>query len=205
MPRSSQTKELLASSLQELMLTMPLEKISVNDIVEKAGVGRNTFYYHFEDKFDLVNWYFQKGVVSFLVNSNSYSSWESMLSAMETYFRENRQFYTRALQYTGQNCLMDYMFDFFSSYFRQRIKEVVPDMNEQDLAVSGNFLSGAFLGLLIPWVNSGMKNSISEHQRCLELLSSGRLSSLLFNSKPPTETRQRKETSASAPAAPNLL
>lgn len=46
MPRSNQTKHLLAESLQELMVTTPLEKISVNDIVDHAGVGRNTFYYH---------------------------------------------------------------------------------------------------------------------------------------------------------------
>ena len=56
MPRSNQTKRLLAQSLQEIMVTTPLEKISVNDIVDHAGVGRNTFYYHFEDKYDLVNW-----------------------------------------------------------------------------------------------------------------------------------------------------
>lgn len=60
MPRSNQTKRLLAQSLMDLMMTTPLEKISVNDIVDHAGVGRNTFYYHFEDKYDLVNWYFPK-------------------------------------------------------------------------------------------------------------------------------------------------
>ena len=53
MPRSNQTKRLLAQSLMDLMTTTPLEKISVNDIVDHAGVGRNTFYYHFEDKYDL--------------------------------------------------------------------------------------------------------------------------------------------------------
>ena len=50
MPRSNQTKHLLAQSLQELMATTPLEKISVNDIVDHAGVGRNTFYYHFHQR-----------------------------------------------------------------------------------------------------------------------------------------------------------
>ena len=72
MPRSNQTKRLLAQSLQEIMATTPLEKISVNDIVDHAGVGRNTFYYHFEDKYDLVNWYFQNGITSFLVERSAY-------------------------------------------------------------------------------------------------------------------------------------
>ena len=38
MSRTNKTKELLAQSLTELMVTTPLEKISVNDIVEHAGV-----------------------------------------------------------------------------------------------------------------------------------------------------------------------
>ena len=54
MPRSNQTKRLLAQSLMDLMTTTPLEKISVNDIVDHAGVGRNTFYYHFEDIYALL-------------------------------------------------------------------------------------------------------------------------------------------------------
>ena len=86
MPRSNQTKQLLAQSLQELMATTPLEKISVNDIVDHANVGRNTFYYHFEDKYDLVNWYFQSGITRFLVELSAYSNWNALLAALETYF-----------------------------------------------------------------------------------------------------------------------
>lgn len=90
MPRSNQTKQLLAQSLQELMATAPLEKISVNDIVDHANVGRNTFYYHFEDKYDLVNWYFQSGITRFLVELSAYSSWNALLAALEAYFLETR-------------------------------------------------------------------------------------------------------------------
>ena len=92
MPRSNQTKQLLAQSLQELMATTPLEKISVNDIVDHANVGRNTFYYRFEDKYDLVNWYFQSGITRFLVELSAYSSWNALLAALETYFLENKVF-----------------------------------------------------------------------------------------------------------------
>ena len=102
MPRSNQTKRLLAQSLMDLMTTTPLEKISVNDIVDHAGVGRNTFYYHFEDKYDLVNWYFQSGVTQFLVERSAYASWNALLEAVEDYLLENKVFYCNALAYTGQ-------------------------------------------------------------------------------------------------------
>ena len=184
MPRSKQTKYLLAQSLQELLATMPLEKISVNDIVEQAGVGRNTFYYHFEDKYDLVNWYFQSGVTEFLVNRSSYASWESLLFAVEEYFRENRQFYTRVLQYTGQNCLQEYMFEFFSAIFIQRTRESIPDLPESNLTPVGHFLSGAFLGLLLPWVKGGMKEKLPIDAPWIKLLSSGEFAQKLISTSP---------------------
>ena len=108
MSRTNKTKELLAQSLTELMVTTPLEKISVNDIVEHAGVGRNTFYYHFEDKFDLVNWYFQSGATQFLVTRGHYASWSTLLTDLEEYLLQNKTFYVNALAYTGQNCLQEY-------------------------------------------------------------------------------------------------
>ena len=91
MSRTNKTKELLAQSLTELMVTTPLEKISVNDIVEHAGVGRNTFYYHFEDKFDLVNWYFQSGATQFLVTRGHYASWSTLLTDLEEYLLQNKR------------------------------------------------------------------------------------------------------------------
>ena len=143
MPRSNQTKRLLAQSLQEIMVTTPLEKISVNDIVDHAGVGRNTFYYHFEDKYDLVNWYFQNGITGFLVERSAYSSWEAMLDAIVDYLEQNRVFYCNALAYNGQNSLQEYVFEYLCSIFRQRAKEMMPNATPDQYLNVGRFYAGA--------------------------------------------------------------
>lgn len=162
MPKTSQTKLLLAQSLQQLMLTMPLEKISVNDIVEKAGVGRNTFYYHFADKYDLVTWYFQTGVTPFLFEHTKYGSWQDILLGLEEYFRQNKVFYQNALAYTGQNSLSEYIYDFMQKYNRQRLSECRPDMRADELEFLSQFLAGAGMGVLMPWVRSGMERELSQ-------------------------------------------
>lgn len=162
MPKTSQTKLLLAQSLQQLMLTMPLEKISVNDIVEKAGVGRNTFYYHFADKYDLVTWYFQTGVTPFLFEHTKYGSWQDILLGLEEYFRQNKVFYQNALAYTGQNSLSEYIYDFMQKYNRQRLSECRPDMRADELEFLSQFLAGAGMGVLMPWVRSGMEWELSK-------------------------------------------
>lgn len=56
MADSNITKRALAAALKELMEQKPFSKINVADICEKCGMNRKSFYYHFKDKYDLVNW-----------------------------------------------------------------------------------------------------------------------------------------------------
>lgn len=192
MSGSNNTKTLLAQSLQDLMRTHPLEKISVNDIVDHAGVGRNTFYYHFADKYDLVNWCFQKGIMQFLTENPTPGNWQTIAEQLEQYFRENQVFYTNALSYTGQNNLREYIQQFLCAILIQRLREAQAiqgqkeELSEEELRFAGNFLSGALMGILLPWVQSGMKGHISNCYNCLRCLCSGRMTQIFF-SVPPKE------------------
>ena len=50
------TKRALEQSLKNLLLQKPITKITINDIAEDGGINRMTFYYHFKDIYDLVEW-----------------------------------------------------------------------------------------------------------------------------------------------------
>ena len=69
---------------------------------------------------------------------------------------QNKTFYVNALAYTGQNCLQEYVFHYLSEMFGQRLLSLVPSATERDCQFTGNFLSGAMVGLLLPWVRNGM-------------------------------------------------
>lgn len=66
MADSNITKRALASALKELMNEVPFKKISVADICEKCDMNRKSFYYHFRDKYDLVNWIFDTEAITLL-------------------------------------------------------------------------------------------------------------------------------------------
>ena len=53
---STITKQALEASLKQMMLKKPLDKITIRDITEACGISRMTFYYHFKDIYDLVEW-----------------------------------------------------------------------------------------------------------------------------------------------------
>ena len=52
---------LLAESLKELTIKQPIEKITIKEITDKAGVIRPTFYNHFQDKYELLEWIIRTG------------------------------------------------------------------------------------------------------------------------------------------------
>ena len=58
--RQDRTKYRLAAAMKKCMERMPVEKVTVKEIVEECGTTRQTFYRYFLDKYDLINWYFDK-------------------------------------------------------------------------------------------------------------------------------------------------
>ena len=54
----NRTKEMLAESLMKLLARRTLDKITIQDIVDDCGYNRQTFYYHFHDIYDLIDWIF---------------------------------------------------------------------------------------------------------------------------------------------------
>ena len=58
--RSMDAKFRLVTSIGECMKQYPLEDITVDQVARGAGLSRQTFYRHFRDKYDLINWYFDK-------------------------------------------------------------------------------------------------------------------------------------------------
>ena len=91
MADSNMTKKALASALKELMKTVPFSKISVGDICNMCEMNRKSFYYHFKDKYDLINWIYTSEFVVGLQNKIYDSEW-NILEDLCDYFYENRDF-----------------------------------------------------------------------------------------------------------------
>ncbi|WP_434654795.1 TetR family transcriptional regulator [Thermoanaerobacterium thermosaccharolyticum] len=75
MANSQITKKAMADVLKELMKTKPLNKISVQDIVDKCGLNRQTFYYHFHDIFELLEWIYKKEAIEKISQYKNYEHW----------------------------------------------------------------------------------------------------------------------------------
>ena len=107
MADSNITKRALASALKELMNEKPFARISVSDICTKCEMNRKSFYYHFKDKYNLVNWIYNTEFLS-VVRHKEYESGWGLLDELCEYFYENRDFYRKTFKVDGQNSFSDY-------------------------------------------------------------------------------------------------
>ena len=106
MADSNITKHALAVALQELMEEIPFEKINVAQICERCNMNRKSFYYHFKDKYDLVNWIFDTQFIALIKDEQLRTNYDAHWALIEKacdYFYQNHLFYRKALQIKGQN------------------------------------------------------------------------------------------------------
>ena len=106
MAEQNMTKTALAEALKDLMRKKPFARISVSDICESCGLNRKSFYYHFRDKYDLLNWIFYVDIVERIIALEEADAWD-ILEQMCEYFYEEREFYRNALDVRGQNSIRE--------------------------------------------------------------------------------------------------
>ena len=78
-------KKMLANTIKELMNEKPLTKITVQDLTKKCGISRQTFYNHFHDIYELVEWIYLNEAHITLGENISYENWQDALEALFQY------------------------------------------------------------------------------------------------------------------------
>ena len=152
MPVPAITKKALAASMKELMEEMPFSKISVGDICEKCGMSRKSFYYHFKDKYDLVDWIFYTEYLSLLQDKN-YTELRDFFLDTCTYFYVNRAFYINAFGVEGQNSFAEFFSETLQSIVYEYMQDRVGDSEFRDFFCT--FFTNAFRVSIINWLRQG--------------------------------------------------
>lgn len=158
MADSNITKRALASALKELMTEVPFDKINVAHICDKCSMNRKSFYYHFKDKYDLVNWIYDTEFIDFANKRNYGTEWE-FLEDLCSYFGEHKDFYRRALKIKGQNSFSDHFTELIQPIIAEQLREIFGN-SMMDFHVL--FFTDAFVGTIKRWIIE--MDDISSHE-----------------------------------------
>ena len=155
---ATSTKKALAAALKKMMEVKPIDKITVKDLVELCGVNRQTFYYHFDDVYDLLEWVFEEDANANLPKEVVYDRWKSDVIMWIKYLQENSAF---ALNVYNSNSRL-----YMLRYIKGRLQECVRgfadivaegrNIEKQDFDFVVEFYSECAIGFISYWMDMGM-------------------------------------------------
>ena len=144
--KSEEMKYRLAEAVKVCMKTTSVEKITVKEIVDACGTTRQTFYRHFQDKYDLVNWYFDKIILeSFEHMGEGETIYEGLVKKFQ-YIQKEKLFFKMAFKSDDQNCLRDHDFELIPGIlFRPDPGKIRKAIVGRFKIPAGNVLPGFYL------------------------------------------------------------
>lgn len=153
------TKLRLQKALEELILSKSLEKITIGEICDKAMLSRQTFYHHFQDKYDLVNWVFDQTFLNTFEKIGHTASWQVNIENFLGELKKQRKFYTPAYLYLGQNSLESHhykrVYDFYEKFYEKQKGQPLTYAERFSLEI---YCRGAVF-MVAEWGRSGFEES----------------------------------------------
>ena len=156
---SQVTKRALEQSLKNLLLKKPLTKITINDIAEDCGINRMTFYYHFKDIYDLVEWSCMEDARKALEENKTYDTWQHGFLQIFAAVLENKPFIMNVYRCVHQEQVEKYLKPLVDDLLLGVINEEAAGMTvrEEDKDFIAQIYSYIFIGLMLDWIKDDMR------------------------------------------------
>ena len=169
MANSNITKKALAQSLKELGSAKNLDKITVADITEHCGVNRQTFYYHFNDKYELLNWTYTQDLFIPLTKDLTFQNWGERLVELLKYMKRGKKFFINTIK-SSNNFFGEYLQSVLMDVFQKAIKEL--DLNstlkEKEKDIYARFFAYGLTGIIVDWAIEGMREDEKDLSEMLQ-------------------------------------
>lgn len=178
---SQTTKRALAASLKKLLLKKPLDKITITDIAEDCEVNRQTFYYHFKDIYDLIEWICLEDAAKVLDGKKTYDTWQKGFLQIFEALLTNRPFIMNVYHSISWEQVELYLYKVTYGLLIGVIEEQAAAMcvRDEDKQFIADFYKYAFVGLVLEWIRGGMKQDPAQIIERLSLLIQGDISRAL--------------------------
>ena len=153
------TKRAITESFRALLAVKPLDKITVTDLTEHCGVNRMTFYYHFKDIYDLVEWACAEDAARALQNKKTYDTWQQGFVQIFHAVRENKVFVMNVYRCVNREQVEKYLVPLTDQLIMGVITERAAGMTvrEADQQFIAQVYSYAFVGIMLDWIRDDMR------------------------------------------------
>lgn len=175
------TKEIIVKALMELLGEKPVEKIKVKDIVERCRVNRNTFYYHFQDIPDVVDYALHQSLDRIIVEKPEPITVLGALSEVLSLMERNKKALLHIYHSMRRESFIRYMRG-IAGYMISQLREnadVFSDMRSQERETVLYFCKCLIEGTILDWIDSDMSYDLRERIDAFTILAGKDLTQVL--------------------------
>ena len=147
------TRESLEISLLQLLDKKDLKKITISELVERAGVSRAAFYRNYESKEELLESIFQSTVSNITKSLEGYNFKTDLYQIWVYLFKEAKKearIISLAVDYNFEKLLTKAVYEFLE-------KRSKSQKSQDPASYLNSFLSSAIVSVLAKWIKDGMK------------------------------------------------
>ena len=150
--KGEKTKYRLARAMKECMKSTSVENITVKQITENCGLTRQTFYRNFLDKYNLINWYFDKLLAKSFEHMGQGKTVYDALVKKFIYIQEEQTFFAAAFRYDEQNSLRQHDFDLILDFYEKLICEKTGKVPDENLRFLLEMYCHSSIYMTVRWV-----------------------------------------------------
>ena len=157
------TKKALAESLKNLLLQKPLNKITISDITDDCAINRMTFYYHFKDIYDLVEWTCAEEAAQAMEGKKTYDTWQEGFLNIFSAVQANKPLIMNVYRCVSRERIEQYLNPLICSLILGVVEEKSAEIpvSEADKRFIANFYEYAFIGVMLEWIDNNMREEPS--------------------------------------------
>lgn len=155
------TKRALEQSLKNLLAKKPLNKITISDITEDCGINRMTFYYHFENIYDLAEWACVENAKRAIEGKKTYDTWQEGLLNIFHAVLENKTLILNVYHCVDLEQLERYLNPLVRALILSIVEEKAVGLcvSEDDKTFIASFYEYALVGIMLNWIHDGMREN----------------------------------------------
>ncbi len=161
MSESTRTKKAIAKSLKKLTQEKAFDKIAIKDITEGCGINRQTFYYHFQDKYELLTWIYYEELCRDNLLDMNFDNWSDKLHNAIVIMKEEKTFYLNTIK-NAEEYISQFLMKMAEDILNQAINKLdeAKKISPEERAFCSRFFAHGLTGMTLEWAESGMKEDV---------------------------------------------
>lgn len=154
------TRKAILQTFLQILMTKPLDKITVKDICEQCEINRNTFYYYFKDIYDVLGNLFEEETRMVMAEVKEGGTFYHAYARCAALIINNKQAVIHIYALENGKILKDYLEGVISGVVRRFVLEKAQgySLDETDINFITSFYSTGIVGSTMKWIEKGLKS-----------------------------------------------